>query len=175
MFSQGLAGELAQEGVRESLGLSEDENSRLDSALEGVRRGAMQMFQQMQGMSDDERREAFAMMQTQTETALSQVLTPDQMEMLRSGMIKRQGIDAFTREDILGKLGLEGEQLKKAVELGVEMQAKRRGRMQELGRDAEPDAREAAMKELRDGFRQGLLELLNEEQQERLNGLLGTE
>lgn len=174
MGSQGLLGQLAQEGVRESLGLSAEELQKLDDAIAAGRPGR-EVFQQMRDMSEDERRQFFNDMQQKAEDALAGVLSDEQIESLRMGMIKRLGIESFTRDDVLAKLGLDDEQLAKAKEFANKMQADRGEAMRALGRDADPAERDAAMQKIRDEFQAALDQVLNDEQKAQLKSLISPE
>ncbi|MCE9525947.1 MAG: hypothetical protein K8R36_07825 [Planctomycetales bacterium] len=157
---------LGDENVRKDLGITEDQQKKMEAFQAKVREEMGQVFQGLRDLTDEERTAKFAEIQKKmadmTTAAEKEILLPKQVERLKQisfqSRINRGGtVDALSNEDIAKDLGIteaQKEALKKASEEATaEMNEK--------------------MTKLRDEARQKILSVLTAEQQAKIKKLSG--
>jgi Spy/CpxP family protein refolding chaperone len=157
---------LGDENVRKDLGITDDQQKKMEAFQAKVREEMGQVFQGLRDLSDEERTAKFAEIQKKmadmTSAAEKEILLPKQIDRLKQisyqSRLNRGGTaDALASDDIAKELGIteaQKEALKKASEEATaEMNEK--------------------MTKLRDEARQKILSVLTAEQQAKIKKLTG--
>jgi hypothetical protein len=113
----GGAGLLTNEGVQKELKLDEDQIAKAREASAAIREKFSGDFQNIQGLSQDERRELMAKVNAETRKSLADILKPEQQKRFDQIQLQVRGVDAFSTEDVQTKLKLTSEQKDKLQSL----------------------------------------------------------
>lgn len=149
-FGGGPLGLLMMPEVRTELKVTDEQQQKLRTAMEGLRPEGGGQRGGFGNLSEEERaemRKRMEELQKKTDEAMKSVLSEEQITRLRQLDIQRQGAQALGRPDVAEKLGLTDEQKTKMREI----QEAARPDFSAFGnlREASQEEREKAMAEMR--------------------------
>ena len=181
-FGQGAVGLLRMSEVRQELGTTEDQNTKLDELQEQVRSavggGNREDFQ---SLSREEREKRFAEMRTKAEQAnkdaeskLASILDAKQVERLNQLRVQREGAAALARPEVATKLGLSAEQ-KEKINAAQDAGRQQPGANNRDLSDEERRTAFAEMRERREKAEAQALAVLTEEQKAKFAEMKGKE
>jgi len=123
--------------VQKEIGVTEDQKSKVEDLVGELRedgRSAMSGidFQGLRDMSEEDRAKAMAEIRTKTEelskksdVKIAKVLDEKQVGRLKQLVLQRDGANAFTRADVVAKLGLNDDQKAKIKKIQDDARANR--------------------------------------------------
>jgi Spy/CpxP family protein refolding chaperone len=174
---------LRNEKVQEDLKLEPEQGleiQKIEDAAREAREARGGDFGNFRDLSEEERQERFAEMRkemektrAENEEKINKVLTEDQQKRLSQISIQVRGASALMDEKVQEKLGMNDDQKAKLTEAQEKNMEAMGAAMQELGRDAEPEARREKMAELRKTSEENIMDVLTAEQKTTFEEMKG--
>ncbi len=178
----GLLAILRAEQVRQELGLTEEQQAKLQELGRQLMEEGRQRFQGMRDLPEDQRRARFAQIMEESraelEERLAKVLSADQMKRLKQIALQQElqgpgGVRALTRKDVASALGLTEDQVQKINAVADKIQEEMRGMFRPGAGPEQRDQLRQRMEELRAQARGEVENILTPEQMGKLKELLG--
>ncbi len=166
---------LSIEPVQKELDLSADQKTQVQKLADDSRQARQDLFQS--GAAPEEMQTKMQDMAKANKKKADEILLAPQRDRLDQisiqFAIQTQGPGAFTRQDIVDKLGLTAEQKDKIQALADDMQQKIMGIFQDAAGDFQ--AAQEKVTKLRDEQKDKAMELLTADQKTKLTALTGKE
>lgn len=131
---------LAEESVQADLKLSDEAKAKCQELLDKQRAA----FEELQGLSREERREKMAALQAQIQAELEKLLDPNQVKRLKQITLQVRGPQAFRDPEVVAALKLTDDQVAKLDGINEDLRAEMRDIFQEAGGDLESVREELA-------------------------------
>jgi DNA-directed RNA polymerase subunit F len=155
------------EGQKE-LGLSDEQVGKVQELMQNNQATMRERFQDLQGLGQDEMREKMQSMMKEmsasTKTKLKDILKPEQLKRYDEISLQAMGVDAFSDDEVTGKLKLTDDQKKKLADLQEDTQEEIRSAFQDAQGGGDRQALGRKMREIRDQAREKALTVLTDEQ-----------
>ena len=167
--------------VREELGTKDDQNKQLDELFASMQPPERPNFEELQKLSEDERRERMEAMRAKQEASfreieekLGNILDEKQLARFRQLRLQRQGVGALMRPELAKQLELTEEQRDKIrkIQEGARPEGRGPGNFQEMS-DEERREFFTQMRERREKADAEILAVLTDEQKTKWNELQG--
>lgn len=180
----GPAALLMNEQVRNELGITEDQATKLRQAVQDLMSGQREQFQALRDLDPGQRRAKFEelgeKLRKEVDKKLAEVLEESQIKRLKEielqVAIRTQGLLVLLRPEIVQALGITEKQQEQLRELGEAMAEKMRAAFEDV-RDLEPEQRrekmQDAMQKVRQEAQEKVESLLSDEQGETLEKMMG--
>lgn len=178
----GMLGLLRLEQVRDELGITEEQQAKLQELGRQLMESGRERFQGLRDLPEEQRRarlqELMEQARAEMEEQIGKVLTADQMKRLRQIALQQElqapgGVRALARKDVAAALGLTEEQVRKINALADSIQEQMRGMFRPGAGPEEREQLRQKMEELRANARKEVEQILTQEQLGKLKELLG--
>ncbi len=176
MFAGGgpmmMLGLLRNPQVQQELKLTEEQRTKLEQLGDQFREKFRGLFQELRGLTPEEREKRMAAVNEEVEKELAKVLKEEQLKRLRQIALQVEGLAALARPNIAKEVGITEEQQAKIREILREAAEKRRAIFQQ-GPGGDPQARFQEMQKIRQWVDEQIEKLLTERQKKRWRELIG--
>lgn len=126
----GVSSLLRNEAVQKELKMDKEQTDKAAEAIKKVQDKHADDFAKLREIPREERREKTTeltkVISTETMTAISEVLKPEQIKRLKQIELQQAGVDAFTRADVEKALSIDTEQKTKLKTIAEESTTKMR-------------------------------------------------
>ncbi len=178
----GLLGLLRREETQQELNLTPQQTEKVEALNEQAREQRMELFTSLREADPDADRQAmFEKMRTEmgklqkaNDAEVKGILTPEQYERVEQLSLRSQGVRALGDEKVAAKLNLSADQQNQIGEiLESDNQSRRRGFGGRRGGGGDREERRRAREQQRAEMEQKLLAVLNAEQKQQWETMLG--
>jgi Spy/CpxP family protein refolding chaperone len=163
---------LAIPEVQGELKLTDDQKTKVTSMLEQLRSERQGQFQQLQGLSPEDRQKAMAERTAKEDTQVGAILDADQMKRYHQLVLQREGAQAFMTPTVADKLALTPDQRDKIQGIMRDQQQAMRDARQAAQGD--PQAAREKMASLQKDTNDKVMGVLTDTQKAQWKDMLGT-